>query len=84
MRPIHTLLFLASALALAACKQGGEPEAAPAEPAASTETPAADPAAPPVLDTMAMPVARNAASMLAGSVSSAARAASNPRRMPMP
>ncbi len=51
MRPIHTLLFLASALALAACKQGGEPEAAPAEPAASTETPAADPAAPPVLDT---------------------------------
>ena len=31
MRPIHTLLFLASALALAACKQGGEPEAAPAE-----------------------------------------------------
>ncbi|MGH8054776.1 MAG: superoxide dismutase family protein [Stenotrophomonas sp.] len=57
MRLIHTTLFLASALALTACKQGAEPDAAPADPAAgspaataSVEAPAADPAAPPAMD----------------------------------
>ena len=61
MRLIHTTLFLASALALSACKQGAEPDAAPADPAAGTtpatapaETPATDTAAPPA---MATPVA---------------------------
>ena len=54
MRLIHTTLFLAGALALTACKQGAEPDAAPAAPAADAPTaaaPAADPAAPPALAT---------------------------------
>ncbi|WP_269792566.1 superoxide dismutase family protein [Stenotrophomonas sp. Iso1] len=61
MRLIHTTLFLASALALSACKQGAEPDAAQADPAAGStpattpaETPATDTAAPPA---MATPVA---------------------------
>ncbi|WP_312916421.1 superoxide dismutase family protein [Stenotrophomonas sp.] len=57
MRLIHTSLFLASALALSACKQGAEPDSAPAPdttapPAAAA--PATDPAAPPA---MAAPLA---------------------------
>lgn len=56
MRLIHTTLFLAGALALTACKQGAEPDAAPAEPAPAADTtpveaPAADPAAPPAMNT---------------------------------
>jgi len=55
MRLIHTTLFLASVLALGACKQGAEPGAAAADPAhaaASAPAPmaAADPAAPPAMD----------------------------------
>ncbi len=49
MRLIHTSLFLASALALAACKQAPAPEAAPATDTAAA-TPATDPAAPPAMD----------------------------------
>jgi len=57
MRLIHTSLFLASALALSACKQGAEPDSAQAPdttapPAAAA--PATDPAAPPA---MAAPLA---------------------------
>lgn len=60
MRLIHSTLFLASALALTACKPAAEPDAAPvdstATPAATApvEAPVADPAAPPA---MAAPVA---------------------------
>ncbi len=56
MRLIHTTLFLASALALTACsKPGAEPDAAPADTAASPGAAAtADEAAPPA---MAKPVA---------------------------
>lgn len=53
MRLIHTTLFLASALALSACKQGGQPDAAPADAAAGSTpatAPATDPAAPPAMD----------------------------------
>ncbi len=52
MRLIHTSLFLASALALSACKQGAEPAATPADTASDTPVaaPAADPAAPPAMD----------------------------------
>jgi len=52
MRLIHTSLFLASALALSACKQGAEPAATPADIASDTPVaaPAADPAAPPAMD----------------------------------
>ncbi len=53
MRLIHTTLFLAGALALSACKQGGEPDAAPADAAAGSTpatAPATDPAAPPAMD----------------------------------
>ncbi|MGE8213377.1 MAG: superoxide dismutase family protein [Stenotrophomonas sp.] len=62
MRLIHTSLFLASALALSACKQGVEPDAAPADAAtpATSAAPAADPAAPPpmtAMTAMAAPVA---------------------------
>jgi len=58
MRLIHTSLFLASALALSACKQDAEPAAAPAD-AASAPAPAADPAAPPAME----PAAANAAAV---------------------
>ncbi|MQP76385.1 superoxide dismutase family protein [Stenotrophomonas sp. MYb238] len=52
MRLIHTSLFLASALALSACKQGAEPAATPADTASDTPVaaPAAAPAAPPAMD----------------------------------
>lgn len=52
MRLIHTSLFLASALALSACKQGAAPAATPADTASDTPVaaPAADPAAPPAMD----------------------------------
>lgn len=52
MRLIHSTLFLASALALAACSQNSEPNATPAAtPEASNPTAApVDPAAPPALD----------------------------------
>jgi len=56
MRLIHTSLFLASALALSACKQDAEPAAAPADAASA---PAADPAAPPAME----PAAVNAAAV---------------------
>ncbi|WP_433853224.1 superoxide dismutase family protein [Stenotrophomonas nitritireducens] len=58
MRLIHTSLFLASALALSACRQDAEPAATPAD-AASAPAPAADPAAPPAME----PAAANAAAV---------------------
>lgn len=58
MRLIHTSLFLASALALGACKQGAEPAAAPAD-AASAPASAVDPAAPPAME----PAAASAAAV---------------------
>lgn len=58
MRLIHTSLFLASALALSACKQDAEPAATPAD-VASAPAPAADPAAPPAME----PAAASAAAV---------------------
>lgn len=51
MRLIHSTLFLASALALSACKPAAEPTDAPADNAAApvATSPAADPAAPPAM-----------------------------------
>ncbi len=51
MRLIHTTLFLASALAVTACKQDAGYDAAPAPEAATPATAPADPAAPPPMET---------------------------------